>query len=86
MKVTALEQEQETLRGQLSTIQQELGAAHTSLQAAEERLVAKSQDLTQAQAQSEGLQRELALSLEAKVCRRPACCGASHQLAGLGPC
>ena len=76
MKVTALEQEQETLRAQLSTLQQELGAARASVRAAEERLAAKSQDLAQAQAQSEGLQRELALSLEAKVCHRPVCHGA----------
>ena len=72
MKVTALEQEQETLRSQLSTLQQELGAARASMQAAEEGLAARSQDLAQAQARSEGLQRELALSLEAKVCH-PAC-------------
>ena len=71
IKVTALEQEQETLRGQLSTIQQELGAARASMQAAEERLAAQSQDLAQAQARSEGLQRELALNLEAKVCHPP---------------
>ena len=77
MEIASLQQQQETLRSQLGTVQQELGAARNSVQAAEERRAAKSQDLAQAQALAEGLQQDLALSLEAKVCQRPACYGAS---------